>query len=233
MKRLMSTFFSDMRYQWRYGFYLIYAVMTVFAIVALHLMPEGWRPTALVIMLLSDPSLLGFLFIGGILQLERGEGILDALFCAPLRPWEYITAKALSLGILSTLTGCVIALGSGVAGVRYALLVPAMLFGSACFTLIGISVSVNLKSTNAFLSANGLGELILLSPPLLLLFGVSFTPLEVLPGSIVLRLIQASFGLPVAFAWYFMAFALWTGAMFLLAHIRLVSALSRLGGGAS
>ena len=233
MKRLLCALFSDIRYQWRYGFYFIYVFLIIFFIVIIRLMPPGWQQTALTAVLLSDPALLGFLFIGGMLQLERSEGILDALFCAPLRPWEYIAAKALSLGLISTLAGCLIALGSGVSGVRYALLTPIMLFGSACFTLLGISVSVNLKSMNAFLSVNGLWEAVLLLPALLLMFGISIAPLEMLPTSVVLRLIQSSSGLPIVPVWYCIALALWTGVMFLIAHIRLQSALSRLGGGAA
>jgi len=196
------------------------------------LLPDAWRQTALIATLLSDPALLGFFFIGGILQLERGEGILDVLFSTPLQPWEYIVSKAVSLGLIATLAGCLIALGSGVSGVRYFLLVPVLLLGSICFTFIGISVSVNLRSMNAYLSVDGLWEAILLIPPLLLLLNVSFLPLEFLPGSIVLRLVQASAGLPVLLPWYILGMALWAGIAFLLAQERLLSSLSRLGGGA-
>jgi len=233
MKRFANTLLSDIRYQWRYGFYFIYAFMTAVFIVILRILPESWRQTALVLTLLSDPALLGFFFIGGILQLERGEGILDALFSTPLRPWEYIAAKALSLGTISTLAGVLIGIGSGIPGIRFALLIPAMLFSSVCFTFIGISASVNLKSMNAFLSVDGMWEALLLFPPLLLLMGIAFAPLEVFPGSIALRLMQASAGLPVFPAGYAAGLAIWLAGAFLLAHRRLRMALTRLGGGAS
>jgi fluoroquinolone transport system permease protein len=233
MRRFISALVSDIRYQWRYGFYFIYAFLTVGFIVILRVLPESWRETALVAVLLSDPALLGFFFIGGILQLERGEGILDALFQTPLQPSEYIAAKALSLGAISTLTGVLIGLGSGVPGIRFALLVPVMLVSSACFTLIGISASVNLRSMNAFLSVDGLWEALLLSPPLLLMLGVAFFPLEVFPGSLALRLIQASAGFPVFPAGYAAGLVLWLAAAFMMARKRLSAALSRLGGGAA
>jgi fluoroquinolone transport system permease protein len=231
MKRLARVAASDLRYQWRYGFYVIYAFIVVAFIVLIRLLPEAWRQTALVATLLSDPALLGFFFIGGILQLERGEGLLDALFVSPLRPWEYLLGKNVSLGLLSTAAGCLIALGSGVPRVQYALLSGALLAGSACFTLIGVSVSVNLKSMNAFLSIDGLWEGLLLVPPMLLMFGISHPVLEAFPGSAVLRLVQASAGggpvlLPA------LCLIGWLAVTFLLADMRLKAALSRLGGGA-
>ena len=232
MKRLASRLLSDIRYQYRSGFYFIYMFLIVCFVVILRLLPDAWRQTALIVTLLSDPALLGFFFIGGILQLERGEGILDVLFSTPLQPREYIVSKAVSLGLIATLAGCLIALGSGVSGVRYFLLVPVLLLGSVCFTFIGISVSINLRSMNAFLSVDGLWEAILLIPPLLLLFNVAFLPLEFLPGSIVLRLVQASIGLPVLLPWYILGMALWAAIAFLLAQERLLASLRRLGGGA-
>lgn len=233
MRRLKHALASDVRYQWRYGFYFIYGFLTVCFIIVLRLLPESWRQTALVATLLADPALLGLFFIGGLMQLERGEGILDALFSSPLRPWEYIAAKALSLGLISMIVCVIVALGSGVAGVNYGVLVPSVLLGSMCFTLIGVSVSVNLKSMNAFLSIDGMWEAALLLPPLLLMFGVAFAPLEVFPGSVMLRLVQASAGVYPVSLWIIAELVIWVAIAFWIAQKRLISSLSRLGGGAA
>jgi fluoroquinolone transport system permease protein len=232
MKRLSGVLLADLRYQWRYGFYFIYLFMIASFIAIVRLLPADWRQTALVLVLLSDPALLGFFFIGGILQLERGEGLLDALFLSPLRPWEYLVSKAASLGLLSALAGCAIALGSGLPGVNFALLAPALLLGSAAFTLLGVAVSVNLRSMNAFLSINGLWEALLLLPPILLLLGVAFLPLEIFPGSAVLRLVESAVGKGAAL-WPALGLAGWAIGAFLLAEYRLKAALCRLGGGAA
>lgn len=230
MNRLVSAFLADLRYQWRYGFYFIYMFLIVCFVVLIRLLPLPWRQTALVAVLLSDPALLGFFFIGGILQLERGEGLLDAIFLSPLRPWEYLASKAASLGLLSTLAGCAIALGSGVQGVNFTFLAPSLFFGSACFTMIGVSVSVNLRTMNAFLSIDGLWEGLLLIPPLLLMLGSSFPLLEIFPGSIVLRLVQAgTYGTTAA--WEAAGLAGWLTTAFLFADRRLKTALGRLEGG--
>lgn len=231
MKRLLTALRADILYQWRYGFYFIYMFLVAAFIAVLRLIPTDWRQTGLVLTLLSDPSLLGFFFIGGILQLERGEGLLDALFLSPLRPHEYLISKALSLGLISTAAALVIALGSGIA-VSYALLLPSVLITSMCFTLIGVSVSVNLRSMNSFLSIDGLWEVILLAPPLLLILGVNFFPLELFPGGAALRIVQASVGSEVLYVGHIAVIVIWLGISFWFAHTRLTAALSRLGGAA-
>lgn len=232
MKRFGGILSADLRYQWRYGFYFIYAFLVVMFVVILRLLPADWRQTGLALVLLSDPMLLGFFFIGGILQLERGEGLLDALFVSPLSPWEYLVSKAVSLGLLSAASGCLIALLCGVSGIQYGLLAPAMLLGSACFTLIGVAISVNLTHMNAYLSVNGLWEALLIIPPMLLILGVSFPPLEAFPGSLMLRLTQAAVGAARFQAWMVSGMAAWLLAAAAIADKRLNAALSRLGGGA-
>jgi len=233
MKRLVNAFFSDIRYQWRYGFYLIYAFMIAFFIGVIRLLPADWRQIGLTAVLLSDPALLGFFFVGGILQLERGEGLLDALFLSPLRPWEYIVSKGASLGVLATLAGSLIALGSGVPGIRYGMLTIVLFLGSVCFTWIGIATAINLRSMNAYFGVDGLWEMALTVPPMLLLFGVGFPLLEAFPGSNVLRLIEAALGRGHSVWLPAIGLLAWLSVVFVLTHKRTVSALSRLGGGAA
>lgn len=233
MKRLLNAFISDIRYQWRYGFYLIYAFVAAFFIAVIRLLPADWRQIALIAILLSDPALLGFFFIGGILQLERGEGLLDALFLSPLRPWEYIVSKGASLGVLAALAGCLMALGSGVPGIRYGLLTIVLFLGSICFTWIGIATAVNLRSMNAYFGVDGLWEMVLTVPPALLLFGVGFPLLEAFPGSNVLRLIEAAVGRGNSVWLPAMGLLAWLAVVFVLTNRRMASAIRRLGGGAA
>lgn len=181
MTRLTKTVRTDVKYQWRYGFYFIYAFMTAFFVFLIRVLPQSWHDIALAAVLLSDPALLGFLFIGGILQLERGEGLLYALFQTPLRPREYLLSKAASLGLLSVLTGLFIAVLSGVSGVNYLALLPLIFLVSASFTLFGIGVSIHLKTTNAFLAIHSSLETTLLIPAVLLMLGADFPPLQFFP----------------------------------------------------
>ncbi len=230
MTRLSKTLHTDVRYQYRYGFYFIYAFMIAFFVLIVRLIPQSWHQTALAVVLLSDPALLGFFFIGGLLQLERGEGLLYALFQTPLRPHEYLLSKAASLGLLSTLAGCLIALLTGAPGVRYALLIPIIFVISATFTLFGVGISINLKTMNAFLSIHGSLETTLMIPVLLMMLGVNFPLLKWTPTGAGYLLVQSAIGgafslLPALVAIF------WLCAAFFWSISRLNDALERMGGG--
>lgn len=73
--RALNIFLYDVRYQFKYGFYFLYTVVSIVYIVILLFIPEDFlRPIASII-ILTDPAALGFFFIGGMVLLERGEGL--------------------------------------------------------------------------------------------------------------------------------------------------------------
>jgi len=75
--RALNIFFCDVRYQFKYGFYFLYTAVSIVYISILVFIPESFlRPIAAII-ILTDPAALGFFFIGGMVLLERGEGLHD------------------------------------------------------------------------------------------------------------------------------------------------------------
>lgn len=192
--RILNTTLHDMRFQLKYGFYFIYAVMILFYILLIGILPSSWKSMATVIVLFIDPAALGFFFIGGLLLLEKGERVLDALFVSPLRVWEYILAKALSLGFISVLVGMVIAAVGLGAKANIPVLVLSLLTGSVLYTFVGLAAGVRAKTVNQFMIITVPAEIILGLPPFLLLFGISSVLLEIMPGSLVFRLLQWSMG---------------------------------------
>ena len=66
---------------------------------------------------------------------------------------------------------------------------------------------------------------------MLLLFGIDFPLLDMFPGSMVLRLIEACIGAGRPVILPLFGLAAWMGVVFVLTRRRLISALSRLGGG--
>lgn len=230
--RLLHTVIQDIKFQFRYGFYFIYAVMIVFYVVLLGFLPEAWKVQATAIVLFTDPAALGFFFIGGILLLEKGERVLDALFVSPLRVWEYAFSKAASLGLISVVVGIVLALAGLGHKANLLLLVLSMLIGSALYTFIGMALGVKSKSVNHFLIITVPAELILSIPPVLLLFGANSGLLEAMPGSLILRLFQACAGIYVAADPVILltALVLWSILAFYLAVKRMNRFISDIGG---
>lgn len=148
--RTLSAFKYDVKFQVRHGFYYAYLFVTVFYIAALRLVPETYSTLAVVLIIFTDTSVLGFYFIGGIMLLEKGQNTLESLFVTPLRMSEYIWSKAASLTMLSLLSSLAIAVFTLGAGVNIALLTLGVGLGSVFFTLLGFALAARARSLNQY-----------------------------------------------------------------------------------
>lgn len=111
--RLRKLFSADLRFMARYGFFFLYAVLTAVYIVVLSVIPAHWRKTAAVILIFSDPAAMGLFFMGAIILLERSQRTPCAVAVSPVRPAEYILAKAASLAVLSLAVAAVLVFAAG------------------------------------------------------------------------------------------------------------------------
>ncbi|MBA4495063.1 ABC transporter permease [Paenactinomyces guangxiensis] len=150
-----------------------------------------------VIIIFSDPSALGYFFIGGIVLLEKGQNIFDNLFVTPFQLQEYLLSKTASLALLSLVTSTVIHLFTfGLAHLSL-LFILGVLLTSAFFTLIGLGIAIRCRTLNEFFLISPLYTLIFTLP----LFGYLHlyeTPLYyLLPTKASLLLMEAPFQPPV------------------------------------
>jgi fluoroquinolone transport system permease protein len=67
---------TEMALQFRNGLYLIYLILTAFFLIIVALVPPSWRESALEIVIFLDPTFIGFFFAGGLILLEREQGVL-------------------------------------------------------------------------------------------------------------------------------------------------------------
>lgn len=188
-------FIFDIRYQYKYGFYFIYAVIAAAYIGILFILPEEWLRPGAALIILSDPAALGFFFIGGVVLLEKGEGLHSYFSILPAAAGEYVMAKALSLSLISTLVGTVIAAASLGSEVDYLVLVTGLLIGSAVFTLFGLMVGTMARSVNHYFVMGFLVGIALMLPAILTLSGVTHPFFEILPAVLLLRLLYGAVGL--------------------------------------
>jgi fluoroquinolone transport system permease protein len=163
--RFTAALVNDVRFQYRYGFYLLYLVVSVVYAGMLLAMPVSWRPLAAAVILFSDPAALGLFFMGGIVLFEKSERTLDFLFVSPFSPVEYLLAKVLSLGVISTLAGLAIAAMAIPAGTSPALLAAGLFFGSVFFSLVGLALAGRVRSLNRFFLVVAPVSLVLWIPP--------------------------------------------------------------------
>jgi fluoroquinolone transport system permease protein len=183
----------DVDLQIRYGFYAVYAVVTVLFSAGLLLVPPGVRTDLLVLVLFGDPGFLGFYFVGALVLFEKNEGVLDALVTSPLSIRAYLTAKVVSLSAIALAGASVVTLV--VHGTDFDLLWFLLGLGltAGLFVLVGFAAVARFDSLNAyFLTA--ILYLLPLSLPLLDHLDIVSHPLfYLLPTQASLVLLGAAF----------------------------------------
>ncbi|ARU60208.1 hypothetical protein CBW65_03400 [Tumebacillus avium] len=184
---------QDVRFQLRHGFYYAYLLVCTVYVLFLHNVPEWMGSVSAVVLISADPGVLGFFFIGGILLLERGQGILENLFVTPVQIREYLLAKVLSLGLLAVASSLAVTLFSFGAGFAAVPLLTGVVLSSAFFTLLGVTLAVRVKTVNGFLLTSSL-FLTVLFVPMANVFGLWVTPwMKVFPTEAAMTLIGAAF----------------------------------------
>ena len=76
--------------------------ITAFYVFAIYLLKElGNFEKFLTLMIINEPVILGFIFIGLAIILEKDQGVFSAIFTTPINIHVYLIAKALTLASLS------------------------------------------------------------------------------------------------------------------------------------
>lgn len=145
----------DIKFQFRQGFYIVYGIVTLIYIVLLNLLSTNLRNTLGPIILLSDPSFLGFFFIGAILYYEKEQRVTSALFVTPVSYGEYLIGKILSLTLLSLVVTVVISLFSFGIFINWIPLIVGIFLTASLFTTMGIGMSLKFTKVTTYLIFGG------------------------------------------------------------------------------
>lgn len=100
MTRLLATLRRDVLLQYRFSLYAVSVFIVVVWGAALTVVPDAARPSAARVVpafLLANLIITTFYFVGGLVLLERDEGMLVPLVTTPLRETEYLVSKAVTL----------------------------------------------------------------------------------------------------------------------------------------
>lgn len=155
MKRLLSLTLHDIKFQFRHGFYLVYLIVSTIYILLLALMSDGLKETIGPIIILSDPSFLGFFFIGAILFYEREQRVTEALSVTPVSYSEYLLGKIFSLSLLSLLVSLMISLFTFGISINFPVLSIGVILTASLFTTIGIGFSLYFTKVTSYLIFGG------------------------------------------------------------------------------
>ncbi|WP_105615754.1 fluoroquinolone export ABC transporter permease subunit [Vallitalea okinawensis] len=148
--RLKGALQTDIKFQFKQGIYAIYVLVTVFYIVAVKALPTSIHKIIVPFIVFSDPSVVGFFFIGGVIMLEKAQGVLTYLTITPLRLSEYILSKIIAYTLLAEVAGFAITLLTYDGPVNWFLLFIGIFLTSIFFTLLGLLAASNCKTMNQY-----------------------------------------------------------------------------------
>jgi len=197
--RLLHAVWADMRFQMKQGFYLVYVMITIMYLIILSFLPQNILSIALPLVVFSDPSVLGLFFIGGIVMLEKVQGVLSVLVVSPLRTMEYVLSKVISLAFVSVLVAFAITGFSHSENVNWLLLLLSTLLTSGIFTMCGIMINAGCQTVNQYMLKT-IPYMLLFVLPCFSLIGFPYSWLFTLvPSVAALRLMLGAY---MGISWY-------------------------------
>lgn len=166
--RLGRLIRGDIHFQWKYGFYFIYFILTLLYVCVIASLSEYWKKDIAAIMIYSDPAAMGLFFMGAIVLLEKNQKVLNAMVVSPVKVSEYILSKTIALIAISTIIALILGLVSGSNHLLGIAVGTALT--SAIFTMLGIIAATRISNLNQFLIVIMPIEIICFVPPIVGLF---------------------------------------------------------------
>ncbi len=174
MRRLLAALRTDVVLQARnrlFAISVLFAVVMAGALVWLSTPASLERTIPMAVLFVVGGSTL--LYVVAMVLLERDDGTLEAVSVSPLRPWEYLAAKIVSLSGLAVFEGLVLACATvawldpaALAGATVPLLVLGLVGLGVLHTLIGVIIVVRYGRIMEALMPMGLVALALQLPAL-------------------------------------------------------------------
>jgi fluoroquinolone transport system permease protein len=147
----------DIIAQYRQGFYLVYGIITVIYIFILASVPEEARQVVTAYFIVSDTSILGMVFVGAMVLLEKQQNILQSFFITPLKLSDYLWSKVISLTLIAVLVSSFIGFIPGGMLSNWWLMLIAVLLSSVFFTFLGLGIAARVSTLNGYIAGIVLG----------------------------------------------------------------------------
>lgn len=183
----------EARLQVRYGIYYAYAFVLVFYLVIL-VWAGPWLPEwAVAVVIFTDPSALGFFFLGALMMLERGEGTRLALAVTPVSAGGYFLAKAVTLTLLA-MTAVTLIWFFLHRQANWPLLMVAVVLTSVQYIGIGVPIALRFRTVTGYLIGSAAFLTPVVAPGFLALIDPTPWWLLVIPAVSQLKLMLVAVG---------------------------------------
>ncbi|MEO1610487.1 MAG: hypothetical protein AAFR90_14380 [Pseudomonadota bacterium] len=192
-RRFQALLIQELRLQYRYGIYIAYTFVVVIYACVLILGSAHLSSALVAFIIYSDPSVLGFFFLGALMMLEKAEGVRFALSATPISAAEYFWAKALPLTLLGLIAVTLIAHLIH-DHVRWFILLGGVFLTALAYLGIGVPIALHFRTVTGYL----IGSSGFLLPIVLPSFLAFLDPMPVwamlLPTAAQFRLIMVGVG---------------------------------------
>lgn len=194
MNRLLSTILHDIRLQYRNGLYLIGLMVALFIIAfGNYFFDKEMIAYLIPFLFLSSLLATAFYFLAGLILLEKREGTLEGLVVSPVKPWEYITSKIITLALLAMLESLLVVLFTYGPGLRWLPLITGITFMSVFYSLYAFILITRYDSITDFLIPSAFYTLAI-QLPFLHYFGIWDSPIFYLwPTQAQMLLMKSAF----------------------------------------
>ena len=141
---------KEITLQWRQGFWLVYFVFTAIYVTVLLNIPEKNRMLVSLILILTDTTMLGVIFIGALVLLEKQQAVIQSLFVTPLEPSRYIWSKTISLSLIAISMSILVYLPVWQFSAYTMLLLATIAFTAGTFVLLGLGLAARVDTINQY-----------------------------------------------------------------------------------
>ena len=148
----MKTFINLLRWDlvllFKYGILPVAMGIGAFYIALVYLL--NIPNNIIVLLIFSDPSMMGFIFVGVMILFEKQAGTTSALVVTPLKPWQYLLSKSISLTVPAIIVSLAMVFASETGG-SYFLVTIAVVLTSVLFLLLGFIGAQQVKTFNQYI----------------------------------------------------------------------------------
>lgn len=150
LKTLGPLLRHDMRLQQRYGIYIAYGTVIAIYLALVWQFGNFLPDWAIATIIFTDPSVLGFFFLGALMMLEKAENTRTALAISPVSAASYFWSKTITLSAISLIA--VILLGAALGGrVDHVTLTLASAITAVQFLALGVPTALYFRTVTSYL----------------------------------------------------------------------------------
>ena len=125
-------------------------MLTSIYIAVLLNLPAASRLKVSLFLILNDTTVLGVVFVGALVLLEKQQAVIQSLFVTPLEPAQYIWSKTISLSLIAGCMSILVYLPARTFNAFTPVVALTIIFIAATFVLLGLGIAAKVDSINRY-----------------------------------------------------------------------------------